>query len=79
MCRTCKGTCEMNPDGIIFYPQRYARYDQGMKSCSVCEKAWVTIEKTCQCCSTRLKIKKRDKNDTPEPKLCVLRKGRFKI
>jgi len=62
MSSMCKGLCVTNREGIEFVIIDQVRYAKGMRSCSKCEKAWVTNQKFCHCCNSMMRYKRRIKN-----------------
>ncbi len=54
----CKCRCEL----VKFVPLKQVRYNQGMKACLICEKAFTTTDLKCSCCGSRHRTGRRDKN-----------------
>ena len=61
MSLSCCGDCEINRDNIKFIPFKQVRYNLGYRSCSVCDKAWITKDRFCFCCKQRVRTKRRSK------------------
>ena len=63
MGKVCCGECIINHDEINFVGFRQVRYGNGMRSCYICQKAWVTNQKFCHCCKTMMRYKRRAKKN----------------
>lgn len=61
MSVSCRGECEINHEGINYVGFKQVRYNQGMRACYKCQKAWYTNDTSCGCCHSKLRIKRRSK------------------
>ena len=55
MSVSCRGDCEINREGIEFVSRRQVRYKQGMGYCYKCEKGWITKDRICFCCHSKMR------------------------
>jgi len=58
----CHGDCDTNREGFDFLPIKQVRYENNMRACVKCGKAWITSQKICHCCKSMMRYKRRVKN-----------------
>jgi hypothetical protein len=63
MSSLCQGLCETNRECIAFVPSRQVRYKQHMRACVKCGKAWITEQRLCHCCKSKMRYKRRVKKN----------------
>jgi len=50
----CNGFCDTNREGFEFVTLKQVRYDLHMRACVKCNLAWVTSQKFCHCCKSKM-------------------------
>ena len=59
----CNGLCDTNREGFEFVTLKQVRYDYNMRACVKCNLAWVTSQKFCHCCKSKMRCNGRVKKN----------------